>query len=138
MPLRALNRKKLPDDPRSKLREGEGVFHFGYIDVEGGCANPSSAKQWIMVTDKRIVYEATVKEGEGMSAKFNHQSGFIPMAKVSFVGTTTVQQPEGCTPTRTTLLTINSSGGQIRLAIPTRKEAARIQEVIDEILSPED
>jgi hypothetical protein len=57
------------------------------------------------------------------------------MAKVSYVGTSTRQDQQGCAQVKVTNLRINSSGGEIVLAIPTKQEAERAQEVIDEILS---
>lgn len=126
---------ELPDGIRSKLQSGEKVHHFGYIDSEGGCANPSMAKQWLLVTDKRILFEASVKQGTSGIEKFNHQSGSIPMAKVSYVGTSTSQDQQGCANDSVTNLAINSSGGQIILAIPTKQEAERAQGVIDGVIS---
>ena len=126
---------QLPRELRDKAKPEETIHHFGYIDAKGGCANPSSAKQWILVTNKRILFEASVKEGPGEGGKFVHQSGSIPMAKVSYVGTSTRQDQQGCAQVKVTNLRINSSGGEIVLAIPTKQEAERAQEVIDEILS---
>jgi hypothetical protein len=135
--LPIVKRTELPSDQRARLQEDETVHHFAFIDVKGGCANPSSsAKQWILITNRRILYEAAVQEGMGLQHKYVHQTGSIMMAKVSFVGTATTQGIEGCAQTQTTtLLRINSSGGEIFIAIPTKSEATRIQGVIDEILS---
>jgi hypothetical protein len=47
------------------------------------------AKQWIMVTNKRIMFEAWVQQGDSDGAKFEHQFGSIPMAKVSYVAIST-------------------------------------------------
>lgn len=136
MPLSVIERSQLPQAQLSKLLPEEVVHHFGYIDAKGGgCANTSAAKQWILVTNQRILFEAAVKEGSGSQQKFVHQSGSIPMSKVSYVGTSTSQTPEGCSQKKTTNLRINSSGGEIVLAIPTPEEAGRIQGVIDEIIS---
>src|SRR4051794_15855411 len=68
--LPVLLRKELPIDLRDKPRPDEIIHHFGYIDTKGGCANPSSAKQWILVTNKRILFEASVKQGDGLFAKY--------------------------------------------------------------------
>ena len=133
MPLPAIQPDELPSQQRSKLLEGESVYHFGYIDFKGGCAQASTAKQWILVTDKRILFEASVKEGPGASGKFLHQSGTIPMPKVSYVGMSTSK--EGCSQKETNNLRINSSGGEIILAIPSQREAEKIQKVIDEVLA---
>lgn len=126
---------ELPEDVRQKLQHDENVHHFGYIDSQGGCSNPSTAKQWLLITNRRILFEASVKQGTGNTAQFVHQSGSIPMAKVSYVGTSTSQQLQGCANVAATNLAINSSGGEIILAIPTKQEAERAQAVIDAIIS---
>jgi hypothetical protein len=136
MSLPVLERSQLPQEQAAKLLPEETVHHFGYIDAKGGgCATTSTAKQWILVTRQRILFEAAVKEGSGTQEKYVHQSGSIPMAKVSYVGTSTSQVAEGCSQKETTKLRINSSGGEIVLAIPTHEEAGRIQRVIDVIIS---
>jgi hypothetical protein len=127
---------KTASEHAEKLREGEVAHHFAYIDAKGGgCANASTAKQWVLITSQRILFEASVKEGSGNDSKYVHQSGSIPLAKVSYVGTTTSETVEGCSKKKTTNVRINSSGGEIFLAIPTQDEAARIQAVIDELIS---
>lgn len=132
-----LSRNEIPEEHTAKLRPDELVHHFAYIDaVGGGCANPSSsAKQWILVTNQRIVFEASIKEGVRKGFKYVQQSGAIPLSKVSYVGAATSETSEGCSQTKTTSLRINSSGSEILLAIPTQQEAVRIQEVIDELIS---
>jgi hypothetical protein len=125
---------ELPNDIRVKIQSGEIVYHFGYIDTHGGCANQSTAKQWLLVTDRRILFEAMVKQGTGNTIRLVQQSGSIPTAKVSYVGTSTILH-QGCANVPVTFLVINSSGGEITLVIPTQKEAARFQGVIDAIIS---
>jgi hypothetical protein len=133
--LPVLQRDELPEDLRGKPQVGEVVHYFSYIDAKGGCLTPTGAKQWILITDRRILFEASVKEGEGEGTKFFHQSGSIPMAKVSYVGTSSTKEQQGCNWVKVTNLRINSSGGHIVLAIPTKAEAQRAQEVIDGIIS---
>lgn len=55
------------------------------------------------------------------------------MQKVSFIGVATenVQPGCNCSGTPVTHLRVNSSGGEIVLAIPTKEEAERIQGVVD-------
>jgi hypothetical protein len=138
MGLTTISKGQLPPEVASKLMEDEVVYHFSYIDSQGGgCSSPSTAKQWILVTAQRIVFEASVREGVNQQIKYEHQSGSIPMSKVSFVGTSTSQSADGCGCSMKiiTNLRINSSGGEIVLAIPTHEEASRLQGVIDAILS---
>lgn len=135
MSLPVVRREQLPTDLQGKPQADETVHYFSYIDSEGGCAQPAQSKQWLLITDKRILFEASVKEGDGLQAKFVHQNGSIPMAKVSYVGSSAVKEQQGCNTVNVTNLRINSSGGQIVLAIPTLAEVQRAQEVIDGVLS---
>ncbi|MBL8898260.1 MAG: hypothetical protein JNM84_11560 [Planctomycetes bacterium] len=135
MSLPIIQREQLPAELQSKPQADETVHYFSFIDSKGGCAQPATSKQWLLITDKRILFEASVKEGEGPQAKFVHQNGSIPMAKVSYVGSSAAQELQGCNTVNITNLRVNSSGGQIVLAIPTLIEAQRAQEVIDAVLS---
>jgi hypothetical protein len=127
--------EQLPDDVRARLHPGELVHHFAFMDVKGGCGTTSTAKQWLLVTDQRILFEANVREASGTIGKYSHQSGSIPMQKVSYVGVATENVQRGCSATPVTHLRVNSSGGEIILAIPTKEEAARIQGVVDSVLA---
>lgn len=135
MNLPTVTPKQLPEDVRVRLHAGELIHHFTFIDVKGGCGTTSKAKQWLLVTDQRILFEANVRETAGTTAKYVHQSGSIPMPKVSYVGVATEKVQRGCSNTPVTHLRVNSSGGEIILAIPTKEEAARIQGVVDAILT---
>lgn len=135
MNLPTLTPDQLPDDVRTRLHAGELIHHFTFIDVKGGCGSTSTAKQWLLVTDQRILFEANVREGPAIAAKYVHQSGSIPMPKVSYIGVATENVQKGCSATPVTHLRVNSSGGEIILAIPTKEEAARIQGVVDSILT---
>jgi len=136
MLLPVLERNQLPQKQASKLLPEEIVHHFGYIDAKGGgCSDTSTAKQWILVTSQRILFEAAIKEGSGTQEKYVHQSGSIPMSKVSYVGASLSRTAEVSSQNKTMNLRINSSGGEIILSIPTRDEAERIQEVIGAIIS---
>lgn len=135
MNLPTITPEQLPEEVRSRMHIGEVIHHFTFIDVKGGCGSTSTAKQWLLVTDQRILFEANVREGAGTTVKYVHQSGSIPMPKVSYVGVATENVQQGCSATPVTHLRVNSSGGEIILAIPTKVEAARIQSVVDSILT---
>lgn len=138
MAVPILSSEQLPDEVRGRLLKEEVIHHFTFIDAKaGGCGSPTTAKQWLLVTDQRIMFEANVREGSGAAIRYVHQSGSIPMPKVSFVGVATenAAKPCNCSATPVTHLRVNSSGGEIVLAIPTKEEAARIQGVVDAILS---
>lgn len=131
--LRSIN-DELPDEFLTKLRKNEKAYEFAYIDTKGGCGSTRTAEQWILVTDQRILYEGTVKETTG-AVTYSRNSGSVPLAKVSFVGTTTSQKTDGCQQMRVSLLRINSGGGEIHLVIPTERQARRLQGVIDDLLA---
>lgn len=135
MAITYLERSELPAEQSAMLYAGEAVCYFGYIDAKGGCATASRAKQWFMVTNQRIIFEAAVKQPGGKQPHYVHQSGAIPMAKVTYVGTITEEAMEGCAKKRTTNLKINSGGGEIIVAIPTKEEALRIQAIVDELIT---
>ena len=141
-----IGRDQLPPGVSARLFPEESVRYFSYIDftgrsgcASGGCATPrgsSTAKRWLLVSDQRILFEATVTQGSGAIVSFGDQSGSIPIAKVSFVGVSSLRQQQGCAGAKTTTaLRINSSGGEIVLAIPTQQEAARAQVIIDRMIS---
>lgn len=90
-----------------------------------------------MITDQRIIFEAAVLQPGGLTNLFVHQSGSIPMGKVSYVGTSTQPQADscGCNTARVTTVRINSSGGEIVLAVPTQEEASSIQGVIEKSIA---
>lgn len=71
----------------------------------------------------------------GEKVSFLRQSGSIPIFKVAFVGVSTLEKSGGCSPRRGNMLRINSGGGEIEIAIPSRKEADRLQRTIDELVS---
>ena len=135
MPLPVIRREELPKALRDKPQTGEVVHYFSYIADKGGCGKPEQVKQWMLVTNKRIMFEASVKESSASDANFSHQNGTIPMAKVSYVACSEVSVKKWWGPVKATHLIINSSGGQIVLEIPTLVEGQRAQEVIDGVIS---
>lgn len=133
--LRSMQVHELPEAQRAKLQENEKPYHFSFISSKGGCATASPASQWILVTDKRVLFEASVVEVSAASPGYVHQAGSIPIAKVSYVATATTNRGGGCAQVKVTRLRINSSGGAIDIAIPTQEEAERVRSVIEELLS---
>lgn len=124
----------VPDDLKHKLRKGEEVFDFAYIDLKGGCGSTQSANQWILITNERILYEATIRDQNGPMG-YTRTSGSMPTPRVSFVGTATAAKTAGCNRSKISLLKINSGGGEIELVIPSEQEASRLQGVIDQLIS---
>jgi hypothetical protein len=125
----------LPADQRPLLLPSELAYHFAYIDANGGCWSTSAARQWILVTDRRVVYVATIQEEEYGKSNYVRTSGSIPVAKIGFVGTSSSAQTEGCSRRQVCLLKINSGGGTVSLAIPSEAEATRLQAIIEELIA---
>ena len=124
----------IPEEHQAKLMENETAYHFAYIDKKGGCFSAQAAKQWILISNLRVIYEAAVKEAGGATAKYASTSGSIPISKISFVGSSTTQE-SGCSGGEVHLLKINSGGGQIEIAIPSGEEAKRLQNIIERLIS---
>jgi hypothetical protein len=112
---------------------GERAFHFEWMDTKGGCGTTQSAKQFMLITDQRVLYEAAIKEGEGLNLKYVRTSGSIPLSKISFVGTSSAE--EGCNPQQAHLLKVNSGGGNIEFPFFNEQKAKRVQRVIEELIS---
>jgi len=130
----------LPDTHQHLLMPGENAFHFEWMDTTGGCGTTQSAKQFILITDQRILYEAAIKEGEGLNLHYVRTSGSIPVSKISFVGTTSAQAgcnqtQQGCNPQQAHFLKVNSGGGHIEIPFFTEQKAKRVQRVIEEMIN---
>ena len=122
---------KIPGHLRKNLLENEVAYHFAFTDTKGGCRSKKSAKSYVLISNNRVIYDASVKEGE----KYVQSNGSIPINKVSFVGTSAAETKEGCKKTKVYLLRISSGGGTIELVMPTEAGAKRLQKVISEVQS---
>ena len=90
---------------------------------------------FIMISNKRILYEGTVVEKENNITKTEKNSGTIPLAKVSFVKTSSEQASGGCAgKSETHILNVNSGGGNINIAIPTKEASVRAKVVIEKLI----
>jgi hypothetical protein len=141
MALKKIN-DKLPDEVKTKILGDEIAYHFEYIPFEkkAGCGEgdkKTSGNDFIMISDKRILYEATVITEEDNTEKMTQDSGTIPVGKVSFVKTRKSETEDGgCFGENTAYyaLDVNSGGGEINIAIPTKEAADRAKSVIEEII----
>ena len=124
----------IPDTHRHLLMTGEKAFHFEWMDTTGGCGTTQSAKQFMLITSQRVLYEATIKEGDGINRKAVRMSGSIPLSKISFVGTSSAEA-QGCNPQQAHLLKVNSGGGSIDFPFFSEQKAKRVQRVIEELIS---
>ncbi len=130
----------IPNTHRHLLLPGEKPYHFEWMDVTGGCGTVQASKHYILITDRRVLYEAAVKHGDGMNLKYVRTSGSIPISKVSFVGTSTQeagwgQSQQGCNPQKAHLLRVNSGGGTIEFPFFSEAKVKRVQRVIEELIS---
>lgn len=133
----------IPHTHRHLLIAGEKAFHFEWMDTQGGCGTTQSAKQFMLITDQRVLYEAALKEGEGVNRKYVRTSGSIPLSKISFVGTSSaeagcnqaMQSQEGCNRQQAHLLKVNSGGGTIAFPFFSEQKVKRVQRVIEELIS---
>ncbi len=149
MALQILNKNQLPPEIAQKIRDDESVYHFTYADIagKGGCGSPKveASKEWFVVTNERVFYQASIKQSEGgrsalATTYFKLESGSIPVAKISFVAVTSDKKfidGKGCSGkyAEIGILSINSGGGKVEIAIPTIAEAQRIQSVIDDLVA---
>ncbi len=130
----------IPSEQRHLLMKGERAYHFEWMDSQGGCGSTESSKQFILVTDQRVLYEATILEGEGVSQEYVRTSGSIPLAKVSFVGTSSAaagcfSARKGCNHQETHLLKVGSGGGNIVFSFFSEKKAKRVQHIIETLIT---
>jgi hypothetical protein len=123
-----------------RLLPGEQAYHFEWMDTVGGCNTTQTAKQFMLITDQRVLYETSIKEGEGTNLRYVRTSGSIPVSKIAFVGATSTaagceQVQQGCNPKQAHLLRVNSGGGFIEIPFVSEEKAKRVQRVIEELVS---
>ena len=129
----------LPEDLKSQVLDGEAVHHFEYIPFESaGCGNSggqTSGNDFIMISNKRILYEGTVVEKVNNDTTTKKDSGTIPLEKVSFVKTSSEQASSGCSgTTEAHILNVNSGGGNINISIPTKEASVRAKTIIEQLI----
>ena len=130
--------ESFPDGLKNQLLGKEEVSYFSYISYKGGCLSSSSRDEyWIALTNKRVLYKAKVKE-EGTNILIE-KDGVLPIDKISFIEVTDVKKPgcAGCASTQVYELRISSSGGTVRIPLPTKEKGYEIRkkysEVVEEI-----
>lgn len=114
------------------LTGGEEALYFCFLN---SVSDPKNVRQWIMVTNNRVVYEASIAEARGDTTVYVQSSGSILLTQISYVGTSERTETScGCSPTRIAVIAINSSGGSIKIAMPSEAEAKRLQQGLQTIL----
>jgi len=126
----------VPQEIRGHVGAGEDVLYFNYIDKKGGCLSGKGSKQWIMVTNARVAYRATLEQKVGSTTTFVESSGSILLPQISYVGMTKGQSA-GCTVAGIYQLQINSSGGTISIAMPTETHCVQARQFIEAVLNPQ-
>jgi len=127
----------LPEELKEHLMDKEKVHYFSYITYKGGCLRSSSREDyWIALTNKRVIYKAKVSEIEHNITKVVEKDGIIPLDKISFVEVTDVSEKQGCSSAQAYELRISSSGGTVRIPIPTKEKGLEIRKIYSEIIEP--
>jgi hypothetical protein len=129
----------VPNDIRSQMVPGETAYHFAWISVKGGCQSMfQSAEDWLLITDRRVLYEASINDKEGGVQRFIRRTGSVPVRKIGFVEVDSGTRLEGCNYVKFSQLKISSGGSSLCILIPTETEALRCQRIIDELIATHD
>jgi len=122
----------LPEDLTSQLLPNEKVYYFSYISFKGGCGSSSSRQDyWISITNRRVIYKTKIQEETN---KIVTRDGILPLEKVSFVEVTDIEEKGGCSTTKSFALVISTSGGAVRIPIPTKEKGYEIRRTYTQIL----
>ena len=115
---------KYPADLMGQLGQGERIQFFSYLATKGGCLGMggTSSRYWIAMTDRRIIYSAMVQDQN----KTINRDGMVPFPKVSHVEVAEVKQG-GCMSSKSYLLKIGASGGEVHIPITTREKGLEVR-----------
>ena len=125
----------LPDGLKNQLLGNEKVYYFSYISYKGGCLSSSSRDEyWIALTNKRVLYKAKVKEED--TNTLIEKDGILPIDKISFIEVTDVKESGcgGCSSAQVYELRISTSGGTIRIPLPTKEKGYEIRKKYSEVV----
>ena len=124
--------ESFPDGLKDQLLGNEKVSYFSYISYKGGCLSSSSRDEyWIALTNKRVLYKAKVKEED--TNTFIEKDGVLPLDKISFIEVTDVKK-SGCGSSQVYELRISSSGGTVRIPLPTKEKGYEIRKKYSEVV----
>lgn len=120
----------LPEDLKNHLLKEEKVHYFSYISSKGGCLGTSSRDEyWIALTNKRVIYKTRITEEKNIVEK----EGVLPLEKISFIEVTHIEENTGCSPSKFYELRISTSGGTVRIPMPSREKGNEIRKIYTEI-----
>lgn len=124
----------LPNEVRDQLMPNEKVYYFSFIAFKGGCgSSDEKEKYWLSLTDRRVMYKTRVFEGEGKSISYVEKDGDLPFNKISFIEVSEVSVSKGCSNKKVNELRISSSGGTIKIPIPTKEKGYQIRKVYTQL-----
>ena len=124
----------LPLEVTGQLMSNEKVYYFSYIAFKGGCGSKGEQKKfWLALTDKRVMYKTKVFEGDSKSNIYVQKDGDLPFDKISFIEVSEVNSSSGCSKKESNELRISSSGGTIKIPIPTKEKGYEIRKVYTEL-----
>ena len=124
----------LPNEVKNQLMPDEKVYYFSYIAFKGGCGSSGEKeKYWLTLTDRRVMYKTKVFEGEGKSINYVEKDGDLPFNKISFIEVSEVSVSKGCSSKKVNELRISSSGGTIKIPIPTKEKGYQIRKVYSQL-----
>jgi len=133
----AIDFAQVPKGLRLRLRPGEVVHHFTFINADGDKAGASRAgSQWFVVTSQRVLFGGNVTETVGGGTRQVHESCSLPLPSVSRVSIASGKPDRAGAGTATTHLTVNGRGAEIALAFPTREEALRVEGILKVLAAP--
>lgn len=135
MVLEVIADEELPEILKSHLLPSEKVHYFSYIAFKGGCWGQSNLPEhWIALTNKRVLYKSKVIEE---TTKVVEKEGILPLDKISFIEVTDVKDSSGCGGCNSTNyyeLRISTSGGTIRIPLPTKEKGYEIRKKFSEVV----
>jgi hypothetical protein len=129
--LRSPINDKIPKKRQEDLEPGEEAYDFTYLDQEGSPAAASGADQWILVTSRKVAFDATLRKGE---REYARSSGSIALEDIARVEHQTSQHRLGCSGRRYSLLRIMTRGETVELVVPLEEEAGHLQHSITDLI----
>ncbi len=111
----------LPADLTSQLVSDEIVYYYSYSATVGGCLTKGKRyNNYIALTNKRFIYSTPDFENN-----FQTKKGFTPIHNIAFMEV----DKDGLR----TYLHVNTTGGSIKILMPTEERGGEIRRVFFEL-----